>query len=241
MEEERVPLTIPFSHNRLLAAIPPEELARLAPHFQQTPLVFDTTLFEAGDRIEFAYFPLSGLISMISTMEDGRCIEVGMCGNEGMSGLSVVLGDDISSHHHGIVQAAGSALRLSAGALREELRGDGALRSILLSYVHFALAQATQSAACNRLHSLEQRCARWLLTTRDRIGSDAFPITHEFLSYMLGVRRAGVTVALHTFQQSGLVQNSHRQMTILDPPGLEAASCECYRVLKNEFARLVRN
>jgi hypothetical protein len=118
----------------------------------------------AGDTIEFVYFPLNGLISVVSTMEDGSCVEVGMCGNEGMSDVAVVLGDNISSHHRSVVQATGSALKLSAVALREELRRDGALRSILLRYVYFALAQATQSAACNRLHSLEQRCARWLLS-----------------------------------------------------------------------------
>jgi CRP-like cAMP-binding protein len=231
--------TPPVSQNHLLAAIPLEELDRITPHFVRVPLVFNETLFNAGDTIECVYFPLNGLISIVSTMEDGGCVEVGMCGNEGMSGISVVLGDNISSHHRGVVQATGSALKLSAIALREELRRDGALRSVLLRYVHFTLAQATQSAACNRLHSLEQRCARWLLSTRDRVGADSFPITHEFLSYMLGVRRPGVTVAIHALEQAGLIQNSHRQMTILDSEGLEAASCECHRVLKGELARLL--
>jgi CRP-like cAMP-binding protein len=177
------------SQNRLLAAIPPEELQRLAPHFERVPLVLKETLFEAGERIEFFYFLLDGVISAIASTENGRSVEVGIVGKEGAADVSVVLGDDISSHHC-IVQLAGSALKLSVVVLREELRRDGGLRSVLLRYSRFALAQATQSAACNRLHSVEQRCARWLLGIRDRVEADTFPMTHEFLGYMLGVRRA---------------------------------------------------
>ena len=162
------PQTVPISQNRLLAALPPEELARLAPRFQRVPLVFKDTLFEAGARIEYLYFPLDGVISTIASTENGSSVEVGIVGKEGTTDVSAVLGDDISSHR-GIVQLPGSALKLSAAALREELRRDGGLRSVLLRYTRFTLAQATQSAACNRLHSVEQRCARWLLSMRDRV------------------------------------------------------------------------
>ena len=169
------PEVTPVSQNRLLAAIAPEELARLTPHFQRIPLVLKETLFRAGERIEFFYFPLAGVISMIASTEDGRSVEVGIVGKEGATDVSIVLGDDISSHH-GLVQLAGSALRVSGTALRQELRRDGELRAVLLRYSRFTLAQATQSVACNRLHSLEQRCARWRLAMRDRVEADTFPI-----------------------------------------------------------------
>ena len=227
-----------FSQNRLLAAIPPEELDRLTPQFQLVPLMYKDILFDAGDQIEFLYFPLTGVISTVVSMEDGSSVEVGMVGKEGATDVSVVLGDDISSHR-GIIQLAGSALKLSATTLREELRRDAGLRSVLLRYTRFALAQATQSAACNRLHSVEQRCARWLLGMRDRVGADTFPMTHEFLAYMLGVRRAGVTVAAQALQQAGLVRYARGRLTILNGGGLEAGSCECHSVLKNELARLL--
>ena len=159
---------------------------------------------------------------MIASTENGSSVEVGIVGKEGVTGVSVVLGDDISSLR-GVVQVAGSALKLSATVLREELRRDGGLRSVLLRYSRFALAQATQSAVCNRLHSVEQRCARWLLGMRDRVEADTFPMTHEFLAYMLGVRRAGVTVAAQALQQAGLIRYARGRMTILDADGLEAA------------------
>ena len=171
-------------------------------------------------------------------MRDGSSVEVGIVGKDGATDVATVLGDDISTHR-GFVQLAGSALRLSAGVLKEELRRDGALRSVLLRYTRFTLAQATQSAACNRLHSLDQRCARWLLSIRGRVGGDSFPMTHEFLAYMLGVRRAGVTVAAQALQVDGLIRYARSQLTILDANGLEARACECNRVLENEFARLL--
>ena len=224
--------------NRLLAVLPPEELERLALHFQHVPLVFRDTLYDAGVISEFIYFPLNGVISTIAVMKDGSSTEVGVVGKEGATDVSVVLGDDISSHR-AIVQLGGSDVRLSVVVLREELRQDGELRSVLLRYTRFALAQATQSAACNRLHSLEQRCARWLLSMRDRVGADTFPMTHDFLAYMLGVRRPGVTVAAQALQRAGRVRYARGQLTILDGDGLEADACECHGVLKNELARLL--
>ena len=234
----RAPQIVPVSQNRLLAAIPPEELERLAPHFEHVSLVFREPLFEAGDLTEFVYFPLDGMISLIASTKNGSFIEVGIIGKEGMTGVPVVLGDDISSLR-GVVQAPGSALKLSATVLKEELHREAELRSVLLRYSRFALAQTTQSAVCNRLHSLDQRCARWLLGVRDRVDSDTFPMTHEFLADMLGVRRAGVTVAAQSLQQAGLIRYARGQLTILNTDGLEAVACECNRVLKNELARLL--
>jgi CRP-like cAMP-binding protein len=232
------PQTAPVFQNRLLAVLSPEELERLALHFQHVPLVFRETLYEAGAISEFVYFPLSGVISTLAVMKDGNSTEVGVIGKEGATDISVVLGDDISSHR-AIVQLGGSAVRLNSVVLREELRRDGELRSVLLRYARFALAQATQSVACNRLHSLEQRCARWLLSMRDRVGDDTFPMTHEFLAYMLGVRRPGVTVAAQALQRAGRVHYARGRLTILDGDGLEADACECHGVLKNELARLL--
>src|SRR5271169_4273370 len=228
----------PISQNRLLAALPREELERLTPHFQRVPLVFKETLFTAGALIEFFYFPLSGVISNIASMSDGSSIEVGIVGKEGATDVAIVLGDEISSHRWS-VQLPGSALKLSAAVIREELRWDGELRSVLLRYARFTLAQATQLAACNRLHSLEQRCARWLLRMRDLVEADTFPVTHELLAYLLGVRRPGVTVAAQVLQKAGRLRYARGRLTILDGDGLEADACECHRVLKNEFARLL--
>jgi CRP-like cAMP-binding protein len=225
------------SGNHLLAAFPAEALQRLAPHFQPVPLVFRETVFEAGDHTDFIYFPLKGMVSLIAPAENGRLIEVGIVGKEGMTGVPVVLGDDISNLR-GVVQAPGSALKLNASALKAAFSRDRDLRSVLLRYTRFALAQAAQSAICIGLHSLEQRCARWLLTTRDRVEADSFPMTHEFLAYMLGVRRAGVTVAAKALQQAGLIRYARNQVTILDPGGLAARACECNRVLENQLARL---
>lgn len=235
----QAPQFAPVLQNRLLAAIRPEELERLTPHFQRVPLTFNETLFEAGEPIESVYFPLNGVISTIVLTEDGRSVGVGIVGKEGVCDVSVVLGDDVSCHR-GIVQHAGSAIKLSAAALGEELRRDGgAFRLILLRYSRFTLAQATQSVACNRLHSLEQRCARWLLGMRDRVEADTFAITHEFLAGLLGVRQAGLTVAAQSLQRAGLIRYARGRLTILDGDGLGAVACECHRVLKNELARLI--
>jgi CRP-like cAMP-binding protein len=235
---QRAHQTDPVSQNRLLAAIPPEELTHLMPHFRRVRLVFRETLFEAGEKIEFLYFPLTAVIALIAFTENGRSVGVGIVGKEGAADVSVALGDDISSHH-GTVQLAGSALRVNAVVLGDELRRDGELHLVLLRYSRFTLAQATQSTVCNRYHSLEQRCARWLLGMRDRVEADTFPMTHEFLAYTLGVRRAGVTVAAQALQRAGRVRYARGRLTILDRDGLEDDACECHRVLKNELARLL--
>jgi CRP-like cAMP-binding protein len=234
----QAPQITPVSQNRLLAAIPPEEFERIAPHLERVPLVLGETLFEAGDLIEFTYFPTHGIISIIASTKKDIFVEIGIVGKEGATDISVVLGDDISTRR-GVVQHAGSALKLSATALREELRRDGGLRSVLLQYSRFALAQATQTAVCNRLHTSEQRCARWLLGMHDRVEGNTFPMTHEFLAYMLGMRPPGVTVVAQSFQQAGLIRYTHGRLTILDADGLEARACECYRELNNELARLL--
>jgi CRP-like cAMP-binding protein len=172
-------------------------------------------------------------------MEDGRIAEVGTIGNEGMAGLPVFLGAE-TTPTLAFQQVPGEALRMRVDAFREEVRNDGALTRVLHRYTQALLTQVAQAAACNRLHSIGQRCACWLLMTQDRVGTDEFELTHEFLGQMLGVRRATVTEVAGTLQEAGLITYSRGKITVLDCQGLEAASCECYQVIREEFNRLLR-
>ena len=224
--------------NRLLAALPVDDLDRLRPNLEFVPLAFRQALHEPGGPIRFVYFPTAGLASLVAMMANGASVEVGMIGKEGVVGVSIVLGDDVSPHR-AFVQVPGAAFRLEAGRLRSAFERSAAVRSLLLRYVRMMLRHISQSAACNRVHSLEPRCARWLLTTRDLVEADEFPLTHEFLALMLGVRRAGVSIAAQALQEAGLIRYRHGRMAILDPAGLEAAACECYRSLKDEADRLL--
>jgi CRP-like cAMP-binding protein len=224
--------------NRLLDLLSPEALDRLRPHLSVETLPLGQTLQERGKPVETVFFPTSGMISIVAMMRDGAAVEVGIAGREGMLGVQAVLGDDVSLNE-AMVQIPGSALRLPAEVLRREGQTSVQLRGVLLRYVQAYLNSATQSAACNRAHLLEQRLARWLLTARDRAGNDRLPLTHEFIAMMLGVRRAGVTVAAQSLQSAGLIHYAHGRITIADREGLETAACECYEVTKREYARLL--
>ena len=175
---------------------------------------------------------------MGSTMRKGTSVEVGTAGNEGMVGLPIVFGDQ-QSPMNVYMQVPGRGLRLKASTLSGELNRNTRLRTALLHYAHAFFNQVAQSAACAHLHSLEQRCCRWLLMTHDRMPTDEFQLTHEFLAMMLGVRRAGVTVALGALQRAGLIRHARARTAILDRPGLERLSCECYQVTRSEFDRLL--
>jgi CRP-like cAMP-binding protein len=224
--------------NRLLDMLPPAELERLRPHLTAEGLSLNQTLQERAKPVRSAVFPTSGTISIVAMMHDGATVEVGMVGREGMLGVQAALGDDVSINE-ALVQIPGSALRLPVEVLRREAQASPELRAILLRYVQAVLNAATQSAACNRAHLLEQRLARWLLTARDRAGTDRLPLTHELIAMMLGVRRAGVTVAAQSLQAAGLIQYAHGRITITDREGLEVAACECYEVTKRDYARLL--
>lgn len=224
--------------NRLLDALPSEVLERLRPHLEAVSLSANQSIHEPGEVAEHVFFPTRGLISMVATMIEGDSVEIGMIGSEGMFNVSAILGDD-KPLQRAMVQLAGSAVRIPAQLLRQEIRANISLQERLLRYVQVILSTASQTAACNRLHLLEQRCSRWLLSARDRADADQFPMTQEFLSMMLGVRRPGVTVAAQSLQAAGLITYNHGTMTILDRQGLEAASCECYRFIQNEFTRLL--
>jgi CRP-like cAMP-binding protein len=224
--------------NRLLAALPSAYHERLAPKLEPVRLGFKQPLYEPHVPIEHVYFPTNGIVSLLTVLEDGGPIEVGTVGNEGMAGLPVFLGAD-AIPGRALCQIPGEALRLEARVLKDEVRRDGPLLSLLHRYTLALFTQVAQTAACNRTHSVEERCARWLLMTQDRVGTDRFPLTQEFMAQMLGVRRATVNVAAGMLQKAGFITYTRGRITVLDRPGLESASCECYAVIKGEFDRLL--
>lgn len=228
----------PAVRNRLLAALPPEDLARLRPGLQPVELRFQQTLILADGAVEAALFVESGMVSLLATLADGEQVEVGIAGGEGMVGLPLVFGDD-RSLVEAKVQQEGAALRIGAPAFRAAMEASAPLRSLLLRYALAFQAQITLTAACNARHPIEQRLARWLLVAHDRAGADEFVMTHEFLSGMLGVRRPGVSLAAGVLQRAGLIQYVRGRIAVTDRPGLEAASCDCYRAVQREFSRLL--
>jgi len=228
----------PTPRNRLLAALPPEDLARLWPRLQPVELVFRSTLQAPEELITAVYFPETGCISRLAPMDDGDSAEVGLIGPDGMVGLAVLLGGDSESFET-LVQVPGTALRMDAAAFREALEGIPSLRARLLRYALAHFEQVARTAACNGRHNSEQRLARWLLMAHDRVEGDEFPMTHEFMAMMLGVRRAGVTVAARTLQKAGLIRYERGRMEITDRPGLEATTCECYGIARRANDRLL--
>jgi CRP-like cAMP-binding protein len=223
--------------NRLLARLPPEEYRRLLPRLQVVPLALKHVLYEARSSIDYAYFPNRGVVSALTVMEDGRAIEVATIGDEGMVGLPLLVGAKTTANRV-IVQVPGEAMRMAEDVMREEVSRDSPLRRLLAVYHNAFLAQVSQAVACNGLHSVHQRCCRWLLMTQDRAHSDVFPMTHEFLAEMLGVRRSTVSEVLEPFQEEGLIRYSRGKCTVLDREGLMGGSCECYRTINEEFLRL---
>ena len=225
-----------LTQNQLLTALPRKIYTRLLPQLETVPLVFKQVIYQPKELIQHVYFPLSGVVSLLTVLADGTETEVGMVGNEGIAGLSVFLGIDTTSSK-ALVQIPGDAIRMRTYDFKAELL-DGTLHNLLQRYTHTLIGQISQSVACNRHHSVEERCCRWLLMCHDRAQSDHFPITQEFLSHMLGVRRASVTVVASMLQRAGLISYSRGHMTILDRPGLEEVTCECYESVKAEFDRI---
>ena len=218
--------------NSLLAALPRKAYLRLAPGLIPVDLVFGDVLYEAGDPIRDVYFPSRSLISLLTLVEGHLALEVGMVGREGMVGIPLALGADVSPVR-ALVQGAGPALKMSAARFRAELKRSPPLQRELNRYVHTMIAQISQTAGCNRFHVVEARLARWLLMTRDRVRSGQFRMTHDFLSHMLGVRRVGVTEAASALQRQKLIEYRRGNIRILDDRGLEAACCSCYQVVKD--------
>jgi len=224
--------------NRLLAALPPSDFERLAASLTPVPLVLKQFMMEADEPIEAAYFIETGMSSYLAYLEGGEALEVGIIGREGMVGLPLILGVD-SATVGAMVQLEGTALRINPAALRQAFNESEALRTRLLRYMQALHAQVSQTAVCNGRHTLEERLARWLLMEHDRAESDQFAMTHEFMALMLGVRRSGVTVTAGALKQAGLINYRNGQMTILDRPALEAAACECYSIVQQQFEQLL--
>jgi len=218
------------SKNLLLAAIPQEEgLERFFSDLHPVSLSLRQVLHEVGAPLEDVYFIEQGVASVLTNMADGSTIEVGMIGMEGMVGVPALLGGRTSAQRV-IVQIPGTALCMNAAPCKAAFDQSEAVRRVVLRFTEAILNLSAQTAACNRLHSIEQRCARWLLMAIDRVQSDEIPLTHEFLSSMLGVRRAGVTITAGELQSSGLIRYHRGLLTIVDRDGLEATACECYRI-----------
>jgi CRP-like cAMP-binding protein len=225
--------------NALLAALPADAYAHLEPYFEYQSVKRGVILHRPGETIHDLYFPLTCLISITVTMRDGRTAETGVVGSREVVGINAFMGGRETTQTEYVAQIAGDTIKMPTAPLRELFDRDIAVRSVLLKYTQAMLAQVTQNAACNGLNNIEQRFARWLLESRDRIGSDGLQLTHEFISEMLGVRRAGVTEISSRFEERGAVRKSHGRMQITDAAQLETASCECYRVLAEEYDRLL--
>jgi len=219
--------------NRLLAMLSKKEYGRLLPKLTTVSLGFGQEVYECGKTIKYVYFPNDSIISLISEGPEESGLEVGMVGNEGMAGLPVFMGVN-SSSTRALVQGAGTAMRMTSAAVRTEANRLGSLHRLLHRYSHSLLTQVSQSSVCNRFHLVDARLARWLLMTKDRLGAEEFPLTQEFLSTMLGVRREGVSKAAGELQAAKLISYSRGLITLLDRPGLEAKSCECYAIIKAE-------
>lgn len=220
--------------NRLLAALPKDEYQRLLPKLKPVPLVFREVIYESGDLIRNVYFPTSGIISLLAAVEDRATLEVGIVGREGMVGLPAFMGVKASGNR-AVVQGTGEAMTMKVSAFRSECENGGSFPRLLRRYAHSRLTQIAQGAACNRFHPIDARLARWLLMTRDRMGTDEFQLTQEFLSNMLGVRREGVNKAAGALQQQHLISYSRGNLLILDRTGLEKIACHCYEIIRAEY------
>lgn len=225
--------------NRLLAALSGEVYEKLAPNLKQLSLEQGKILHLPGETIRDVYFPLDCLLSITITMKDGSTAETGIIGNREMLGVNAFMGGRETTQTEYIVQVAGTAMKLEAAVLHDVFDRSKELRDLLLRYTQALIAQISQTTACNRLHVLEQRFARWLLEAQDRLETDKLLLTHEFLGDMLGVRRAGVTQAAQKLQEKGLIRYSRGCVHIIDKPGLEAAACECFKTVGDEYNRLL--
>jgi len=228
----------PGPGNRILAFLPPADFELLKPHLEPVSLTYRRVLYQANKTIEFVYFLEMGVGSLVNTMRSGKASEIGTIGNEGFVGVPILLGDT-QAPTSVYIQVPGAGFRVKVAAFRQALERSTSLRIALLHYAHAFFNQVGQSVACAHHHSIEQRCCRWLLMTYDRMETEEFLLTQEFLAMMLGVRRAGVTVAANALQKAGLIRYRRGHVTILDVPGLLKCSCECYAVSKKEFDRLL--
>ena len=226
------------SQNHLLAALPTAEFEALAAHLELVPMRLGQMLYEPGGQLQHAYFPTTAIVSLHYVMESGASAETAGVGNEGMVGVSLFMGGD-TTPSSAVVQTAGHAYRLERRLLKQEFERGGLLQKLLLRYTQALLTQMSQTAVCNRHHSLEQQLCRWLLLTLDRLQGNELVMTQELVASMLGVRREGITVAAGDLQRAGYISYRRGHIAVLNRAGLEASSCECYAVVKKELNRLL--
>ena len=226
------------NQNHLLAALPADEFERLAPHLEPVGMLLGDVLYESGGLLQHVYFPTTAILSLHYVMENGASSEIAGVGNEGMLGISLLMGGN-TTPSRAVVQTGGEGYRLKSQLMVEEFKRAGPMQQLLLRYTQALITQMSQTAACNRHHSLVQQLCRWLLLTLDRMSTNELIMTQELVASMLGVRREGVTEAAGKLQQAGVISYRRGHITVLDRAGLEAQVCECYAVVKKEFARLL--
>jgi CRP-like cAMP-binding protein len=237
---EFVPLSsTQHSYNRLLAALPRDEYQRIVPTLVPRPLRLRQVLHKHGEKLTEVYFTGRGICSITNSMEDGRTVEVATVGNEGFVGIGAALGDSIASGEAFVQVQGDPALVMSIDAFRREMDRRGAFYDLVSRYARAFVGLVMQSVACNGLHSAEERCCRWLLMTHDRVEQDEFALTHEYMAMMLGVRRPTVTLVMAELTHAGIISHVRGRIRIVDRPGLEAASCECYRTIRALYDRLL--
>ncbi|MEN3333136.1 MAG: hypothetical protein V7641_2501 [Blastocatellia bacterium] len=226
-----------LSENRILASLPERDYQRILPDLKPVSLKLGEILYEADEAIRHVYFPIKSVASLIWKTGDGTTIEVGMVGNEGMTGVSIISGIKTLPYQT-IVQGADGAMKMKATLLVAEFNQHGALHDLLLRYMHGLFIQVARTAICNRIHSIQERFCRWLLMIRDRTGSDDLILTHAFIGSMLGARRSDVTIAAGILQKAGLIRYSRGHVTVLDIQRMTASACDCYQISKAEFNRV---
>jgi CRP-like cAMP-binding protein len=225
--------------NHLLARLPRKDHARLLKLSASVPLILNEVLSKPGESLRYVYFPTEGFVSLVTLMDGRPVLEVGMVGREGMLGAQLALGEAPTEGLHQVVQGPGSALRMSSATFKRELRRSAALRQCVHSYIQVTMTQLATSAACLRFHQTGPRLARWLLMTQDRAHSDTFRVTHEFLAFMLGMRRVGITAAATSLQRDGLIKYRRGVLTVVDRGGLLAAACSCYLADRKTYTKLL--
>src|ERR1700736_1325483 len=224
--------------NQILDALPQTERERLFPYLKLVALPLGQALYESGDMLRHIYFPTDAIVSLLYVLKDGASAEIAVVGNDGAIGVALFMGGETTTNR-AVVQSAGSAYQMTGARLKEEFERHGELLHILLRYTQALITQMAQTAVCNRHHSVDQQLCRWLLLSLDRLQTNELSMTQELIANMLGVRREGVTEAAGKLQGAGLISYQRGRITVLDRPGLEARSCECYQVVKTEFDRLL--
>jgi CRP-like cAMP-binding protein len=224
--------------NLLLAALPAPEFERLLPYLEYVSMPLEEVLYESGSQLQHVYFPTTSIISLLYVMENGASAEIAVVGNDGIIGIALFMGGE-TTPSRAVVQSAGHGYRLKAHILKNEFNRAGPLLHLLLRYIQALITQMAQTAVCNRHHSVDQQLCRWLLLSLDRLPSKELVMTQELIANMLGVRREGVTEAAGKLQKAGLIRYRRGHITVLDRAGLEARVCECYKVVKEEFDRLL--